>query len=119
MALTPSDPIANLRSTTEILSGNLHAALIEAPLNIDSWIDGLRTAGVTGANDLIDELQTLKGYLNDKDTNRISASLKSLGQHTSQAADQAAEDFKEPLQRLGQALLLASDGVKAPLNSPK
>ena len=118
MPTDPSNPDANLRSTRDILSGNLHAAAIEAPIVIDSWIDALRTFGVTGGNDMIEELQNLKGYLNDKDTDRISGSLQRLGESTTKAADQADEEYKDQLQRLGQVLLRAADGVKAPLNSP-
>ncbi|WP_143436593.1 hypothetical protein [Hymenobacter crusticola] len=119
MPTNPSDPSANLRSTNDILSGNLYAAALEAPIVIDSWIDALRTFGVTGGNDMVEELQNLKNYLNDKDTDRISASLQRLGESTTKAADQAGEEYQEQLQRLGQVLLRAADEVKVPLNSPE
>jgi len=119
MPTNPSDPSANLRSTSDILSGNLYAAAVEAPIVIDSWIEALRTFGVTGGNDLVEELQNLKSYLNDKDTNRISDSLKRLGESTTKAAEQAGEEYQESLQRLGQVLLRAADEVKVPFTSPE
>lgn len=119
MPTNPSDPSANLRSTNDILSGNLHAAAVEAPIVIDSWIEALRTFGVKGGNDMVEELQSLKSYLNDKDTDRISGSLKRLGESTNKASDQADEEYQEQLQRLSQVLLRAAEEVKAPLNSPE
>ena len=107
-----SQGTSQLDATINALQGGLAAAAGAAGPNIAGWIKTLQgnqqLAGISS------ELQNLHDALGSgaSDTGALATSLKTLGEHTTKAADAATPDAQDKLRQLGQALSAAAGQLK-------
>jgi predicted small secreted protein len=103
-----------LEATIEALDGGLQAAAPVAAGNIEEWITTLKDAGTPALTAIATELQNLKSLLSggNLDGDKIGKSLKTLGEHTTKAADNASEGAGGKVRDLGKALTEAANSLK-------
>jgi hypothetical protein len=99
-----------LDTTIEALHGGLQAAAPVAAGNIEEWITTLKQAGTPALTAIATELSNLKSFLGSGtlDASKISQSLKTLGEHTTKAAEHASDGAGEKVKSLGKALTEAA-----------
>ncbi|SNC68399.1 hypothetical protein SAMN06265337_2295 [Hymenobacter gelipurpurascens] len=112
MDSSTSSSNSQLNDTLQALGGGLSAAAPAAAGNIDSWISTLNGAGSPALSAISSELENLKTAIGSGDGSQISQSLKTLGEHTTKAAESATPDAKSQLQQLGQTLSSAATSLQ-------
>ena len=107
-----SQGTSQLDATINALQGGLAAAAGAAGPNIAGWIKTLQ--GNQQLSGISSELQNLHDALGSgaSDTGALATSLKTLGEHTTKAADAATPDAQDKLRQLGQALSSAASQLK-------
>lgn len=101
-----------LDATLQALSGGLTSAAPAATGNIDGWISTLNGAGSPGLSAISSELENLKSAISSGNGSQIGQSLKTLGEHTTKAADSATPDSQAKLRQLGQTLSSAATSLQ-------
>ncbi|MBC8109804.1 MAG: hypothetical protein H7Y04_01950 [Verrucomicrobia bacterium] len=103
-----------LDATIDALEGGLKEAAPVAASNIEEWITSLKDAGTPALTAIATELQNLKSLLSsgNLDGDKISKSLKTLGEHTTKAADNASNGAGEKVRELGKGLTQAANSLK-------
>ena len=107
-----SQGTSQLDATLNALQGGLAAAAGAAGPNIAGWIKTLQ--GNQQLSGISSELQNLHDALGSgaSDTGALATSLRTLGEHTTKAADAATPDAQDKLRQLGQALSSAASQLK-------
>ncbi|HEX8426754.1 hypothetical protein [Hymenobacter sp.] len=108
-----STSTSQLDATLQALDGGLSAAAPAAAGNIQSWISTLNGAGNPSLSAIASELENLQTAIGSGDSAQIGQSLKTLGEHTTKAAQSATPDASAKLQQLGQTLSSAATSLKA------
>lgn len=103
---------SQLDATLNVLQGGLAAAAGAAGPTVAGWIKTLQ--GVPHLAGIGAELQALHDTLRSgaSDTGALAASLRTLGEHTTQAAASATPDAQDKLRQLGQALSAAAGQLR-------
>ena len=112
MDSSTSQSNSQLNATLQALGGGLSAAAPAAAGNIDSWISTLNGAGSPALSAISSELENLKSAIGSGDGSQIGQSLKTLGEHTTTAADSATPDAQAKLRELGQVLSSAAGQLR-------
>lgn len=100
-----------LDAAIDAVKGDLTAA--PAASQLESWMRLLDGTGSGAQGAMLEEMNNLKNYISKGDVANISHSLRSLGQLTAKTATETDldEELSSKLNRLGDALLAASDSV--------
>ena len=107
-----SQGTSQLDATLHARQGGLAAAAGAAGPNLAGWIKTLQ--GHQPLSGISSELQNLHDALSSgaSDTGALAGSLRTLGEHTTKAADAATPDAQDKLRQLGQALSTAASQLK-------
>jgi hypothetical protein len=103
---------ANLEKTIKSVEESIkNHSTTGASTSINSWIKTL--SETKGLKPIADDLEKLKEAISDKDGAEIAKLLDKVGQATSKAAEDADDDSKKTIAKLGKALVAGGKAVKA------
>jgi hypothetical protein len=106
---------AQLDATIQALQGgNLAGLAPQAGANIQSWISTLQNSNNGQLSGIASELERLNDALSGSspDTTQIQQSLRTLGEHTTRAAESADPGAQDKVRQLGQALSSAASQIR-------
>lgn len=112
MVSNPTDSNAQIDASTQLLSGELTAAVDGANDNIRGWVHTLNNVPNHPYADIAAELANLLPAINSGDNNQINACLRKLGYLTTDAASKAQGDTADKLSHLAESLVLAAGQLK-------
>jgi hypothetical protein len=110
-----SSGTAQLDATIQALQGgNLAGLAPQAGANIQSWITTLQNSNTGQLSGIASELERLNDALSGSapDTMQVQQSLKTLGEHTTRAAESADPGSQDKVRQLGQALSAAASQIR-------
>jgi hypothetical protein len=104
-----------LDATLQALQGgNLAGLAPQAGANIQGWISTLQGSNNSQLSGIASELERLNDALSGSTPNsmQVQQSLKTLGEHTTRAAESADAASQDKLRQLGQALSQAANQLR-------
>ena len=110
-----SSSTAQLDATIQALQGGDLAGLApQAGQNIQSWISTLQSSNNGQLSGIASELERLNDALSggSPDATQVQQSLRTLGEHTTRAAESADPGSQDKVRQLGQALSSAASQLR-------
>lgn len=103
---------ATINSLSDAINNGMHHHTDNALASIDEWVGALQGLGGSALTGVVNELNQIKGHIQNGDTPAVTQALQHLGEQTSLAARDMHNATGDQLRHLGQLLIMAAGNLK-------